>query len=73
MKKVEDKVYHEILDHVFRLLGHQLPVEMIAACLMAIAQRLYKTHLSEEDYTQIMKVAVETEVEPYDIKKGTLH
>jgi len=73
MKKVEDKVYHEILDHVLHLLGHQLPVEMIAACLMAIAQRLYKTHLSEEDYQQIMKVAVETEVEPYDIKKGTLH
>ena len=59
MKKVEDKVYHEILDH--------------AACLMAIAQRLYKSHLSEEDYQQILKVAVETEVEPYDIKKGTLH
>ena len=73
MKKVEDKVYHELLDHVLYLLGHQLPVEMIAACLMAIAQRLYKTHLSEEDYQQIMKVAVETEVEPYDIKKGTLH
>ena len=71
--KLEDKVYHEILDHVLHLLGHQLPVEMIAACLMAIAQRLYKTHLSEEDYEKIMKVAMETEVEPYDIKKGTLH
>jgi hypothetical protein len=71
--KLEDKIYHEILDHVLHLLGHQLPVEMIAACLMAIAQRLYKTHLSEEDYERIMKVAIETEVEPYDIKKGTLH
>jgi len=73
MKKIEDKIYHEILDHVLHLLGHQLPVEMIAGCLMAIAQRLYKTHLSEDDYQQIMKVAVESEVEPYDIKKGTLH
>jgi len=73
MKKVEDKVYHEILDHVLHLLGHQLPVEMIAGCLMAIAQRLYKTHLSEEDYERIMKVATEADVEPYDIKKGTLH
>ena len=71
--KLEDKVYHEILDHVLHLLGHQLPVEMIAACLMAIAQRLYKTHLNEEDYEKIMKVAMKTEVEPYDIKKGTLH
>ena len=73
MTKAADKVYHEILDHVLHLLGHKLPVEMIAGCLMAIAQRLYKTHLSEEDYEQIMKVAAKTEVEPYDIKKGTLH
>ena len=73
MKKSQDKVYQEILDHVLHLLDHHLPVEMIAGCLMAIAQRLYKTHLSEEDYEQIMKVAGETEVEPYDIKKGTLH
>ena len=73
MTKAVDKVYHEILDHVLHLLGHKLPVEMIAGCLMAIAQRLYNTHLSEEDYEQIMKVAVESEVKPYDIKKGTLH
>ena len=55
------------------LLGHKLPVEMIAASLMAIAQRLYKTHLNEEDYQRIMKIAYETNVEPYDIKGGTLH
>jgi hypothetical protein len=73
MKKAEDKVYHQILDHVLHLLSHHLPVELVAGCLMAIAQRLYKTHLSEEDYEQIMKAAVETDVEPYDIKKGTLH
>ena len=71
--KVEDKVYHQILDHVLHLLGHRLPVEMVAASLMAIAQRLYKTHLSEEDYQRIMKVAIKTDVLPYDIKKGTLH
>jgi len=73
MKKVEDKVYHDLLDHVLHLLEHKLPVEMVAASLMAIAQRLYKTHLSEENYQRIMKVAYETNVEPYDIKKGTLH
>ena len=73
MKKAEDKVYQEILDHVLHLLGHHLPVELIAGCLLAFAQRLYKTHLSEKDYEQIMKVAAATEVEPYDIKKGTLH
>ena len=69
----KEKTYRDLLDHVLHLLEHRLPVEMVAAALMAIAQRLYKTHLSEEDYQRIMKIAYETNVEPYDIKKGTLH
>ena len=69
----EDKVYHDLLGHVLHLLDHKLPVMMVAASLMAIAQRLYRTNLSEEDYQHIMKVAYETNVKPYDIKKGTLH
>jgi len=55
------------------LLEHKLDPAMVAAALMAIAQRLYRTNLSKEDYERIMKVAYETNVEPYDIKKGTLH
>ena len=69
----EDKVYHDLLNHVLHLLEHKLPVMMVAASLMAIAQRLYRTNLGEEDYQRIMKIAYETHVEPYDIKKGTLH
>ena len=69
----EDKVYRDLLGHVMHLLEHKLPVMMVAASLMAIAQRLYKTNLSEEDYQRIMKVAYETHVEPYDVSKGTLH
>jgi len=69
----EDKIYHELLEHVLNLLGKKYPHEMIAASLMAIAQRLYKTYLNDEDYVRIMKVAIETHVEPYNIKKGTLH
>ena len=69
----EDKIYQDLLGHVMHLLEHKLPVTMIAAALMSIAQRLYKTHLSEEDYIRVMKVALETHVEPYDITKGTLH
>jgi|TARA_R110000824_G_scaffold48003_1_gene135868 hypothetical protein len=68
-----DKVYKQILDHVLHLLDHKLPVEMVAASLMAIAQRLYRTHLTKKDYKRIMKVAYEINIEPYDIKKGTLH
>ena len=68
-----DKVYNEILGHILRLLREHHSIEMVAGALMAIAQRLYKTHLSDEDYQRIMQTAVETQVEPYDIKKGTLH
>ena len=70
---IKDKVYHEVLGHVVRLLGEKHPIEMIAACLMVIGQRLYKTHLSPEEYKKIMMIAAEVEVVPYDIRKGTLH
>ena len=70
---MKDKVYHELLTHVLKLLGEKHSFEMVAGCMMAIAQRLYKTHLSEEDYQAIMRVAQETKVDPYDLKKGTLH
>ena len=70
---MKGKVYDEILEHVIRLLSQHQSIEMIAGCLMAIAQRLYRTHLSKKDYERIMKVASEIDVEPYDIRKGTLH
>mgnify|MGYP003152425319 CR=1 FL=1 len=69
----KDKVYQEVLGHVIRLLSEHQPIEMIAGCLMVIAQRLYKTHLSPEEYKKIMKIASEVEIIPYDIRKGTLH
>ena len=69
----EDQTNQDLLEHVLHLLEHKLPVEMVAACLMAIAQRLYKTHLNDRDYKRIMQVALDTHVEPYDLKKGTLH
>ena len=71
--KNPDDVYQELLRHVLELLEDKYPFEMVAASLMAIAQRLYKTHLSEDDYERIMKIAYETNVEPNDNKKGTLH
>jgi hypothetical protein len=70
---MKDRVYNQILEHVIRLLSERYPIEMIAGCLMVIAQRLYKTHLSPEEYKKIMKVAAEVDVQPYDVKKGTLH
>ena len=50
---MKDKVYQEILEHVIRLLSEHHSIEMIAGCLMVIAQRLYKTHLSEENIKKL--------------------
>ena len=70
----ERKVYDDLFDHTMHLLNeHQLPIELVAGSLMAIAQRLYRTHLTEEDYKRIMDVATSSEVAPYDVKKETLH
>jgi len=72
-KPLADEVYGELLTHVLHLLEEDHPFEMVAASLMAIAQRLYKTNLNDKDYKRIMKVAYETHVEPYDFPKETMH
>ena len=71
-KDAEHKVYEELFEHAITLIQDH-PPELVAGSLMAIAQRLYKTHLSDKDYQQIMTLAATTEVEPYDVKKERLH
>ena len=75
--KIEDdeqKVYDDLFEHVTHLLNdHQLPVELVASTLMAIGQRLYKTHLTDQSYHTLMDIIRDTPVEPYDIKKVRLH
>jgi|TARA_R110002020_G_scaffold81608_3_gene202539 Zn-dependent metalloprotease len=68
-----DKVYYELLEQVLLMLRNKHSFEMVAAALMAIAQRLYKTHLTQAEYERVMEVANEIEVKPYDLKNGTLH
>ena len=44
------KIYDEFFEHVMHLLNdHQQPVELIAGTMIAIAQRLYKTQLNDEE------------------------
>ena len=61
--KKADEVYLELREHVLKLIEQkEVPFEMVAASLMDIAQRLYKTNLSETDYKNIMKEAYDTNV-----------
>ena len=67
-----EKIYHDLWSHTQHLLEeHELPVEAVAGSLMAIAMRLYKSSLSEENFNKIKEVILDTDVEPY--KKRVLH
>ena len=67
-----DKIYQDLFEHTMHLVEeHNLPVEAIAGSLMAIALRLYRTSLSEENFNKIKEVVMETDIEPY--KRRKLH
>ena len=44
-------------------------VQAVAATYMAIAMRLYKTHLDEDSYKDMIQTIIETEVEEYKHSK----
>ena len=68
------KMYDEFFEHAMHLLYvHQKPAELIAGTMMAIAQRIYKTQLSEEEYREMMEVIKDAPVKPYTVKKERLH
>ena len=47
-------------------------VQAVAATYMAIAMRLYKTHLDEEGYKNMIKTVMDTEVDSYSEPKEYL-
>ena len=71
-KDVEHKVYEELFEKAITLIQDH-PPELVAGSMMAIAQRLYKTHLSEPEYKRLMDYMTTVEIEPYEIQKEKLH
>ena len=68
------KIYKEFLEHAMHLMNdHQKSAELVAGTMMAIAQRIYKTQLTEEEYEEMMDVVRDAPVKPYDTKKERLH
>ena len=68
------KIYNEFLEHAMHLLNeHQKSPELVAGTMMAIAQRIYKTQLSDDEYEEMMDVVRDAPVKPYNIKKEKLH
>jgi len=63
------KVYQTLYEASLKLSEASDP-GMVAASLMAIGTRIYKTILTPEDYDKMMEKILETDVQPY--KKETL-
>ena len=73
-EKDTESVYDEFFEHAMHLLNdHQAPVELIAGTMMAIAQRLYKTQLNDDEYREIMEVIKDAPVKPYERTKVRIH
>ena len=63
------RVYQTLYEESLKLSGDNDP-GIVAASLMAIGSRIYKTKLTTEDYDRIMERILKTDVEPF--KKETL-
>ena len=68
MKDPLEKIYQEIFEDALEYMKEH-EVQAVAATYMAIAMRLYKTHLEDDAYRKMIETVMETEVKPYDPKK----
>ena len=67
-EKDEKKELEKIYNAIFRdavIYEKQYPIQMVAATYMAIAMRLYKTHLTDDEYKKMIQTVMDTEVKPY--------
>ena len=60
-----EEIYNEIFSDAIQYM-RDYDVQAVAATYMAIAMRLYKTHLDEDSYRSMIKTVMDSEVEPYD-------
>ena len=59
-----EQIYNDIFGDAIEYM-RDYEAQAVAATYMAIAMRLYKTHLDEEGYQSLIKTVMETEVKPY--------
>ena len=63
-----EKIYEEVFEDALEYMkDHE--IQAVAATYMAIAMRLYKTHLEDDAYKKMIETVMETEVTPYNPKK----
>ena len=64
LEKIYQEIFKDAVDYM-----EDYPAQAVAATYMAIAMRLYKTHLEDAAYKQMIETVMETEVKPYNPKK----
>ena len=65
-----EKIYNDVFADATEYMN-DYEVQAVAATYMAIAMRLYKTHLDDDEYQSMIQTVMDTEVKPY--KEPKLH
>ena len=60
-----ERIYNDIFSDAIQYM-REYEAQAVAATYMAIAMRLYKTHLDEDSYRSMIKTVMDSEVKPYD-------
>ena len=60
-----EKIYQDVFADAVEYM-RDYEVQAVAATYMAIAMRLYKTHLDEDAYEDMIQTVMESEVKPYN-------
>ena len=68
LQEIYNRVFADTMDYM-----DKFPIQMVAATYIAIAMRLYKTTLNDEDYKHMVESVMESEIKPYLHNKETLH
>ena len=68
LKRIYQKIFTDAMVY-----GENYPMQMVAATYLAIAMRLYKTLLTEEEYKEMLKAILESDAQPYTDPKKIVH
>ena len=63
-----ERIYNDVFGDAIQYM-RDFEVQAVAATYMAIAMRLYKTHLAEDEYSEMIQTVMESEVKPYKAPK----
>jgi len=68
LQEIYNRIFADAMEYM-----NQFPTQMVAATYIAIAMRLYKTTLAEDEYEAMIQTIMESEVESYLPTKETKH